>query len=363
MELKKYYFEIGKIRPPSEGGDFSLLLRIVRNCYWNRCKFCYGSPYNREPFSLRSVEELKEEIDVVKEISEEIKRKGGMFLQVDKGFPKEQVLLRSECFAIVSNWLASGAKTVFLQDADPPVMKTSNLVEILNYIKKNFPSIERITSYARSKTIAFKPQEELNLLFKAGLSRLHIGLESGDDEILKEMDKGVTSQEHILAGKKAKESGFEISFYVMPGLGGRVRSKEHALNTAKVLNEINPDFIRLRPLVPRVGTPLYKEWQEGKFQLLSPHQLLKEMELMVNNLDITGRLCFDHLRNPCVKVIGLSYQPLFRQDYNGYKFPEEKPKVLELFKKGLKINESKYLSTEELIEMEKDFYKIEETKA
>ena len=354
MAPKKYYFEIGKIRPPSEGGDFSLLLRIVRNCYWNRCKFCYGSPYNREPFSLRSVEELKEDIDAVKNLSEAIR---GRAQELNS---KEKPVATLECFAMVSNWLATGVKTVFLQDADPPVMKTSNLIEVLNYLKENFPSIERITSYARSKTIALKPQEELNQLFKAGLSRVHIGLESGDDEILKEMDKGVTSQEHILAGKKAKESGFEISFYVMPGLGGRVRSKEHALNTAKVLNEINPDFIRLRPLVPRVGTPLYKEWQEGKFQLLSPHQLLKEMELMVNNLDITGRLCFDHLRNPCVKVIGLSYQPLFRQDYNGYKFPEEKPKVLELFKKGLKINESKYLSTEDLIEMEKDFYKIEE---
>ena len=354
----KCYFEIGSIRPPSEGGDFSLLLRIVRNCYWNRCKFCYGSPYNREKFSLRPVEELKEDIDVVREISDKIRN--GKVFQIEKDCPKEQIAARTECFVMVSNWLDSGAKTVFLQDADPPVMKTADLVDVLDYLKKSFPSIQRITSYARSKTIALKSQEELNQLFNAGLSRLHIGLESGDDEILKYMEKGVTSQEHVLMGEKAKKAGFEISLYVMPSLGGKLNSKKHAENTAKVLNKINPDFIRLRPLVPRVGTPLYKEWQDGKFKLLSAHELLKEIKRMVEALNITGRLCFDHLRNPSVRLMGFGYQPLFKQDYNGYKFPEEKPEVLSILEKGLKINESQFVSSEELIEVEKDFYRIEE---
>ena len=348
---KKYSFETGPIRPPSEGGDFSLLLRVNRNCFWNRCKFCYGSPYNREPFSLRTVKELKEDIDAVNNISNVIKN--GQKLN------KETIPL--ENFVLVHNWLASGARTVFLQDADALVMKTSGLIEVLQYLKKNFPSIRRITTYTRSKTIANKPEEELKQLYQAGVTRLHAGLESGDDEVLKQMEKGVTSKEHILMGKKAKEIGFELSLYIIPGLGNKALSKQHAINTAKILNEINPDFVRLRPLVPRIGTPLYEDWIEGRFHLISPHELLKEIELMINNLSITGRVCFDHIRNPFYSEAG-GYVSLFKQDYNGYKFPEEKQKVLSLIKKGLSIEEERYMTIEELIEMEKDIYTIDEDK-
>jgi len=252
----------------------------------------------------------------------------------------------------VFNWLHSGAKSAFLQDANSLVMGTSDLLEVIRYLKQTFPSLERITSYARAKTLAQKTKtlEELKALNKAGLSRLHVGLETGDDELLKHVNKGVTSEEQVLAGRKAKEAGFELSEYWMPGLGGKTFSEQHARNTARVLNEVNPDFVRSRRFVPRKATPLFEEWKKGEFQLLSPHEELREIGIMIENLDITGRVCFDHFINPAHRV-GSGYVWLFKQDYSGYKFPEERAKVLELVKQGLEIDESLYMRAEDLVEM------------
>ncbi len=251
----------------------------------------------------------------------------------------------------VFRWLRSGARNAFLQDANSLVMRTSDLLEVIRYLKQTFPSLQRITSYARAKTLAQKTKtlEELKELRKAGLSRLHVGLETGDDELLKYVNKGVTSEEHVLAGRKAKEAGFELSEYWMPGLGGKTFSKQHAMNTARVLNAINPDFVRSRCFVPRKTTPLFEEWKKSEFQLLSPHEELKEIGMMIENLKITGKVCFDHYINPAYRVES-GYVWLFKQDYNGYKFPEEKPKVLELVKQGLEIDESLYMRAEDLVE-------------
>jgi radical SAM superfamily enzyme YgiQ (UPF0313 family) len=130
------------------------------------------------------------------------------------------------------------------------ILPTNMLIEVVSYLKQVFPSLERITCYARAKSLARKTLGELKELRKAGLSRLHVGLESGDDDVLKYVNKGVTSQELILASRKAKEAGFELSLYWMPGLGGKSMTKQHAINTAKVLNEVNPDFVRTRRFVP-----------------------------------------------------------------------------------------------------------------
>ncbi len=367
-KLKNYSFEIGPIRPPSEGGSFSLLLRATRNCPWNRCAFCYGGPYNRERFELRSVEEIKTDIESAKAISNEIKvlswklgyagRIGPLatIIQSNVLYGKDARYLASgelsnfHCLVNVFNWLYSGGKTAFLQDADTPIMRTYQLVEVIGYLKETFPSIERVTSYARSKTIAKKKPEELSQLHQIGLSRLHIGLETGDDELLSYVSKGVTAEEHILAGKKALEAGFELSEYVMPGLGGKSRWLQHAQNTARVLNEINPHFIRLRPFVPSYNTPIFEAYQKGEFELTSPHERLREIRLMIENLQITSRVCFDHNRNPSYwSENGLI--PLLKQDYNGYKFPEEKEVVLQLISKGLQLDEAAFIDAKDMVSM------------
>ena len=363
--LKELSFEIGPIRPPSEGGSSSLLIRVSRNCPWSLCKFCYGTPYNREKFQLRSAEEVKRDIDSAKEISELLislaKKFGGLYwlskimnpeFLYGKDFSEldEEELKNFESIVNVYNWLRAGARTAFLQDADSMILPTSKLIEVVSYLKQVFPGLERITCYARAKSLAKKTPEELEEIRKAGLSRLHVGLESGDDDVLKYVNKGVTSQELILAGKKAKEAGFELSLYWMPGLGGRSMTRQHAVNTVKVLNEINPDFVRTRRFVPRKGTPLYEEWKRGTFELLSPHEELREIRMMVERLEITGRLCFDHLINPAYKtVLGVAW--LFKQDYDGYKMPEEKTRVLKIIDCGLKIDESLYVRAEELSEL------------
>jgi len=365
-KLKKYSFEIGSIRPPSEGGSFSLLLRVTRNCPWNRCAFCYGSPYNHERFELRSVSEVKADIDSVKAMSDEIKAISWKLGYAGRVEPLAPILQSSlfqgkdtenltgdelrnlHSIINVFNWLCSGGKTAFLQDADTPIMYTDQLVEVIRYLKETFPSIERVTSYARSKTIAKRKPEELDQLYQAGLSRLHIGLETGDDELLRYVDKGVTAREQILGGQKAIAAGFELSEYVMPGLGGKSRWVQHAKNTARVLNEINPDFIRLRPFTPGRNTPIFDACLNGELELTSPHERLEEIKLMVENLQVTSRLCFDHNWNASYWS-GNRLIPLLKQDYDGYKLPEEKGIVLELINKGLQMDETAFIDVRDSI--------------
>ncbi|MBE0479541.1 MAG: radical SAM protein [Dehalococcoidia bacterium] len=354
--LDSLSFEVGPIRPPSEGGSHSLLLRTTRNCPWARCRFCYGLIYNREKFELRTVDEIEKDIDTVSAMVDAMKSAswklgygGAINYHVGHALLDQDPALESNhCFVMVFNWASFGSRTVFLQDANSLIAPTSQLVEVLCYLKKAFPTIERITSYARAKTIAKKTSEDLESLRKAGLSRLHVGLETGDDEVLKYVDKGVTAAEQIAAGRKAKEAGFELSEYVMPDLGGRAMSDQHARNTARVLNEIAPDFIRLRPLLPGPGLPLYEDYAAGTFQLSSPHERLREVRTMVENLRVSSRLCFDHFLNSWYRD-GRRRETLFRQDYNGYKLPEEKENVLALIEEGLRLDESVHLDARTMI--------------
>ncbi|MCW4021140.1 MAG: radical SAM protein [Candidatus Bathyarchaeota archaeon] len=355
---------MGPIRPTAEGGSHSLLIRATRNCPWSLCKFCYGIPYNREKFQLRSVEEIRRDIDAAKSISGCIqsvaKKLGGLdwaarlldnYSLYDKEFPQldHDEMKNFQSIITVFNWLYSGGTSVFLQDADTLIMPSKDLLQVLRYLKAKFPTIEKMTSYARSKSIVHKTLEELRQLHQAGLTRLYVGLESGDDEVLEYVKKGVTGEEHITAGKSAKEAGFQLSEFCVAGLGGKSMSEQNARNTARVLNEINPDYARIRRYVPRAGSPLLEEWKNGAFQLLSPHEELREIQMMIKDLDVTSRVCFDHYIDPAYRI-GSRLSWVFKQDHDGYKFPEEKAAVLKLAEEGLKIDESLYVRAEELTE-------------
>jgi radical SAM superfamily enzyme YgiQ (UPF0313 family) len=252
MNLKLKQYEQGPIRPPSEAS--SLLVRLTRNCPWNRCLFC--PVYKEEKFSRRSLPEIKEDLEAIFSAVDLIK-----YISVSLGFSGEvnrqvAALIQSEHPELfqVALWLYRGGETVFLQDGDSLMLPVAQLEEILGLLTEKLPTVNRITSYARSRTILRRSVEDLSRLKKAGLSRIHIGLESGNDKVLEFMKKGVTGAQHIEAGLKVKAAGLSLSEYVMPGLGGTTYWREHAIDTARVLNKIDPHFIRLRTLAVPAGS-------------------------------------------------------------------------------------------------------------
>jgi radical SAM superfamily enzyme YgiQ (UPF0313 family) len=235
-------------------------------------------------------------------------------------------------FAMVYHWLMSGAKTAFLQDANSLIMKTDPLVDVLQYLRQTFPSITRVTSYARSKTLAQKKLPALVRIREAGLDRVHLGLESGDDAVLQRIQKGASAESHIKGGRKAIAAGFQVSEYWMPGVGGRDLWHQHARNTARVLNEINPHYIRSRPFRAWPGTPLHESIMRSEVQLLSPAEQLEELKLTIETLEVTSRVCFDHAGNYWKNRRG---NTLFSHSYEGYQFPQEKARVLDLIEEGI----------------------------
>ena len=352
--IAKLSFAIGVYRPPSEGGSASLLLRITENCPWNKCTFC--EMYKEHPFVYRSPEDIKNDIDTVKKISDEItavseKMGQGGRITRDAGMAilrADPSLFNNQYFITVFNWLYSGGKTAFLQDADSMIMRPHEFINVLQYLREKLNTLTRVTSYARSKTLAQRKPEDLLAIRAAGLDRLHVGLETGDDELLDIVHKGVTSAQQIEGGKKAMTAGFQLSEYWMPDLGGREHWRQHAENTARVLTAINPNYIRSRPFVPRCGTPIYEDYEQGRLHISSPHERLEELCVMIEGLNVTSRVCFDHQMNSWAnRQDGL----LFSQDYEGYKFPEEKPRVLELIREGLSIDESRHVDVKDLISL------------
>lgn len=321
--LTEYCFELGPIRPPSEA--YSLLIRATRNCPWNRCLFC--PVYKGQRFELRPAEDIIRDIEVAKAIADEIKE-----LSWKMGYGGR---LRDVAAAVYSGyqhnssirnvalWLWAGGETAFLQDANTLVMRTPDLVKVVSFLKQTFPGLTRITSYARSKTAAKKSLEELRQLKEAGLSRLHIGLESGSDLVLNFMEKGVTAEEHIMAGKKVKEAGISLCEYVMPGLGGRKMTSDHVTRTAMVLNEINPDYIRLRSLHIRPGVPLWSKVETGDFELQTEDEVVEEIGNLIERLEVTSELKSDHVLNLLPEVEG--------------KFPEAKSACLAVIKRYLAL--------------------------
>jgi len=281
------YYELPPFRPPSEA--YSLLIRATRNCSWNRCEFC--SMYKGAKLEIRPVEEVKADIRTMKRVAEEIKE---WAWRIGYG---DQVGMVARANGVL--WLEEGeVKNVFIGDSNSIIMKTEDFAEIVRFLYETFPTLERVTSYARAKTLAKKSASELRMLRDAGLTRLHVGLETGDDELLQYVQKGATAQDMIVGGRKAMEAGFELSEYVMPGLGGRERWEQHARQTARVLSQINPHFIRLRTLWLVPGTPLYEKNQRGEFTLQSPEGLLLEVRTLIQELEATSQFVVsDHSAN------------------------------------------------------------------
>jgi radical SAM superfamily enzyme YgiQ (UPF0313 family) len=185
------------------------------------------------------------------------------------------------------------AKTVFLGDSNPLIHK--DIVEIISYLREKNPWIERVTAYARARTIAKMREDKLKALKLAGLNRVHIGMESGDDEILKMIDKGATSEDLITAGRKAGRY-FEVSYYYILGLGGMERSKRHAISSAKVVNEAKPNFLRVRTLTVIPNTPI-ERMVGDKITLLTPEKQLEELKLLVRNVEAKLYFTCDHVSN------------------------------------------------------------------
>lgn len=291
-------FEQGPIRPPSEAG--SLLIRITRNCPWNRCTFC--PVYKGRDFSLRPVEHVLEDINRVHRYVLEIRKRAAASGKV---YPGDIIRLRAmegiddrTALNAALHWAAGGMQSIFLQDANSLVIKPERLLTIVRHLKSCFPWVDRITSYARSHTIARISDDNLRLLREAGLSRIHIGMESGSDLVLARVQKGVDKKTHILAGQKVKSAGMELSEYIMPGLGGRDLSLEHARESADALCQINPDFIRLRSLAIPGHVALHEEHQRGDFVKLTDEETARELLVFLQALDgITSTIVSDHILN------------------------------------------------------------------
>jgi len=332
-------FEQGPIRPPSEAR--SLFIRVTRNCPWNRCTFC--PVYKGAKFSVRPVEHVINDIDMVDNLVRNL-------LQIkdeSDGITRDNInkaiqhLSHGEmpAFYAAYNWIISGGmKSVFIQDANSLIIKPHRLIEILKHIKKRFPSIERITSYARSHTIARMKDEDVKAIGEAGLNRIHIGLESGSDTILDYVKKGSTKEVHIAAGLKVKNAGIELSEYYMPGLGGQELYKEHALETADALNKINPDFIRLRTLAISGGMPLYDEYSQGRFNKCSDLLLVEELIVFLKNLKgITSYITSDHILNLFADLEGRLPRDKVRMVAVLQKFLSFKPYQQNMYRLGRRL--------------------------
>ena len=275
-------------RPPSEAD--SLLIQATIGCPHNRCTFCMV--YKNGPrFRIRPVHEIREDLLDAKKLH------------------------------------GSRVQTLFLPAGNTIAMKTEQLAEVCCFARSTFPGLERITVYGSSQFIHMKGPEQLKALARSGLSRIHVGLESGDDVILKRIRKGTHGQQQIEACQWALRAGIEVSLYVILGVGGQERTREHAVETARVINEIAPDFVRLRTFVPKVNTPLLEDVMTGRFNMLSPYGVLKETAALLEGLTVSTALTSDHYTNYV--------------DLHG-RLPDEKPRLLAEITKALQRDEDEY---------------------
>ena len=275
-------------RPPSEAD--SLLIQATVGCPWNRCTFCMvykNGPRYRE----------REPADICRDIDEARETYG------------------------------DHVRTLFFPAGNTIAMRTDRLAAICAHARKVFPLLERITVYGSSQYLRQKGPEDLKRLAEAGLTRIHVGLESGNDEGLRRIRKGADGATHIEAGRMAIEAGIELSLYVVLGIGGRSLSAEHVAGTAAVLNAIQPHFIRLRTFVPKINTPLLDDIEAGRFEMLGPHGVLRETLGLLEALDTDSRLASDHYTN-YINIEG--------------RLPEDKDRMIKRVTEALTRDESEF---------------------
>ena len=255
------------IRPPSEWKSY--FLPLTSGCSNNTCTFCgyYGSK-----LQIRDIADIKSEIDAL-----------ALFTRRGLQLPDVAKVI----YAVAEGW---DGKRVFLQDGDALVYPFPKLREVLQYLNEKIPSVERIGIYATPQDILRRSPDELKELRRLKMGIFYTGLETGDDELLLKVGKGVSSDEVVKAGKKVKEAGISFSVTVILGLGGIEGSKKHVIETAKVLTEIDPDYAGALTLTLVPGTPLYQQWERNEFHPLSPFQSLDELRVMIEKSNFTD--CF-----------------------------------------------------------------------
>jgi radical SAM superfamily enzyme YgiQ (UPF0313 family) len=245
-------------RPPSEAD--SLLIQATAGCPHNKCTFCMV--YKNGPqFKIRPKAEIIEDMHAARE------------------------------------QYGPSVRTMFLPAGNSIAVPTEDLVHICLAAREIFPLLERITVYGSARYILDKGEGELRRLAESGLSRIHVGLESGNDQVLRRIKKGASRQEQIQAGQMLSKAGIENSTYVMLGIGGRELTRKHARDTASAVSAISPDFVRIRTFLPKVDTPLLKDIEKNEFQMVTPHQALLELKTLITNIECETRLTSDHYTN------------------------------------------------------------------
>ncbi len=250
-------YEEPLFRPPCEAN--SLIVQVTLGCPHNRCVFC--GMYKMKRYRVRDVEEVKADL-----------RKARL--------------------------LYSYVPSIFLADGNTVAMNSEKLAEIIAYARDLFPEVERVSSYGGARFLKGKPVKALRRLREAGLDIIYLGLESGDDEILDRMDKGVDSAGMIEAARRVKEAGIDLSVYILLGLGGEDLWLQHAENTARVLNAMQPHYIRPRTLALLPGIPLYEEASEGRFREAGGETVMRELKVMLERLEMEDAwFLSDHISN------------------------------------------------------------------
>jgi hypothetical protein len=362
-------FEICSIRPPTE--NFSLTFRLTRNCGWNRCLFC---PVYKQgvKFSRQTMEDVRKDIERARAINDLLTERGvcdpypgtdgyreaaGLIAEItgarsrsgiesgtgDKraaaksGGPsggdeesaawfatwfKDAPTIEDSVYHLVS-WRLSGGQTCFIGDSNSLVLTPAFFLEAASCIRQAFPTLARFTIYGRTRSAAEMPLHDLETFRSAGLDRIHFGLESGCDEVLGFMKKGVTGEQHILGCRKTVDAGISCGVYVMPGLGGARWSEPHAADTARVITGAAPDYVRLRTLEVFPGTPLAAAVREGTFTEATEEQIVREIRTLVEEIETETTLVSDSASNLL--------------DVSG-KLPGDRPRMLEVIDKYLALS-------------------------
>jgi radical SAM superfamily enzyme YgiQ (UPF0313 family) len=243
------HYEGNIIRPPSEA--YSILLQATVGCSHNKCTFC--GAYKGERFQIKP----------------------------------DEIIMKDIAFA--SKYCRNQTR-LFICDGDALIIPQKRLLNILAEIEKQLPWVTRVGVYANTKSLKMKTEDELKELKKHGLGIAYMGLETGDDNTLKAVNKGSSSEHMIKMGRKAKNAGIKLSITVLLGIAGREDSEKHAKETGRVLSAIDPDYVGALSLMLIPGTPLYKDYESGKFRILEPMETLRELRVMIANTDLSNGL-------------------------------------------------------------------------